>query len=344
VPILYICGSEPAVGKTALAVGIGQWLCRAGIAVRYTRLETEPQHPDAIFATATLIPYRIPRVLDALGQHADVALISAARDPSPVAVPDDVALEQVLSRVSSTEVLIVEGPTARAAAARGQGLILLVAPYRGRETLARIAATGLAPAAVVLNAVPEMYVERAQECVLPALAAQGWTPLGLVPHAQLMLGVPVRALAERLQGRWLCGEEHGDRLVARLAIAGGMLQDALLWLSRRPHNALICKGDRADLPLTALQAGSVAIILTEGLQPGSQVLAGARERGVPVISVRQHAIRVLELIEDLFTAPPVHHPEKAATALALIERAVVLDRLAALLGLAERIGDVAGAR
>lgn len=318
-PILYVCGSEPAVGKTTVALGIAQRLRERGVPVCYTRLASEPSHPDLTF------------VAGILGHPA-------------VQAPPDAVRGSGLHDAAPGEVLLVEVPTDRVHTARGAQKVLLVAPYRGRSTLERIAATGLEPAALVFNAVPQMYVERVQEHLVPALAARGWTVLGVVPHTQLMLGVPVRALVERLQGRWLCGEEHGHRLVARLAIAGGMLQDALLWLSRRPHNALICKGDRADLPLTALQAGSVAIILTEGLQPGPQVLAGARERGVPVISVRQHAIRALELIEDLFTTPPVHYPEKAATARTLVERFVVLDRLAAVLGLAERIGDVAGAR
>lgn len=314
-PILYLCATEPAAGKTALAVGIGQWLRRQELAVSYARLGADARHPDLTFVSTVL----------------GCPAFGVPCGSVPLEAPPGV-------------VLIVEGPPERATQTGGNGVVLLVAPYRGRSTLERIAATGLPPSAIVFNAVPQMYVERVEERLLPALAAQGWATLGLVPHAQIMLGVPVRTLAERLQGRWLCGEEHGDRLVAHLAIAGGMLQDALLWLRRRPHNALICKGDRVDLPLAALQAGSVAIFLTEGLQPGVQVLAGARERQVPVVSVRQHTIRALETIEDLFTAPPVHHPQKAAAARDLAARYVVLDRLTVLLGLIDRSSAAAGAR
>lgn len=316
-PIVYVCGTEPGVGKTALALGLGQWLRRRGVAVRYAKLAAAADDPDLAFGAATL-------------------------DHAPLFARAGVPLGTAPLEAESGSVILVEGPPDHAVQARATDLIVLVAAYRGRQTLERIAATELRPSALVLNAVPEMYVDRALQRVVPALAGQGRDVLGVVPHEQLMLGVPVRALAERLQGRWLCGEEHGERIVARLAIAGGMLQDALLWLARRPHAALICKGDRTDLPLAALQVGSAAIFLTEGLQPGVQVLAGARERGVPVVSVRQHVIHALEAVEDLFTAPPVHHPQKAAAALALVERHLALDRLAAFLGLAVRVPSAVG--
>lgn len=308
-PIVYVCGSEAGVGKTALALGIGLWLRRHGCGARYAKVGTDTHDPDVVFAAA------------ALGHQ-------------PIVGRRDVPLGAPPLEAEPGGVLLVEGPPDQAVQARTGDVVLLIAPYRGRQTVERIAAAELRPGPLVFNAVPGMYLERVHERVIPVLEAQGWAVLGVVPHEQLMLGVPVRLLAERLQGRWLSGEEHADRLVARLAIAGGMLQDALLWLARRPHNVLICKGDRADLPLAALQAGSVAIFLTEDLQPSVQVLAGARARGVPVVSVRQHAVRALESIEDLFTRPPVHHPQKVATALALVERHVALDRLAALLGLA----------
>lgn len=316
-PIVYVCGTEPGVGKTALALGVGQWLRRRSVAVRYAKLAAAADDPDVAFAAATL---GHPPVV----ARADVPLGTAPLDAEPGGVA------------------LVEGPPDHAVQTRATDLVLLVAAYRGRQTFERIGATELRPSALVLNGVPEMYVERVHQRVIPALVAQGWDVPGVVPHEQLMLGAPVRVLAERLQGRWLCGEEQGDRLVGRLAIAGGMLQDALLWLARRPDSALICKGDRTDLPLAALQAGCAAMILTEGLDPGVQVLAGARERGVPVVSVRQHVIHALEAVEDLFTAPPVHHPQKAAAALALVERHLALDRLAAFLRLAVHVPSAVG--
>ena len=259
-------------------------------------------------------------------------------------------LSQVYGQTTDSDIVLVEGPGTLSEgflfnlslvemAEALDSSILLVAPFTDLTSIDSILSAkkklGDRLLGILFNDVPEKDVKLIESDVKPYLESQGIPIFGVVPHMDLLRSVSVEELVQRLNAKVLCGKTHQDLMVESLCI-GAMNVNSALEYFRRGHNmAVVTGGARTDLQLAALETSTQCLILTGRVEPKEEILARAEELEVPVLSVDLDTLSTVELIEQAFSQVRFHEEVKAECVFHMSDDYVDVQRIAALLGLAE---------
>ncbi len=341
--ITVLVGStEPYSGKSALVLGLAQWLQSQGIRFCYskplaTSLERQQQHSEPLFdddahligemlqlAPADLIPSLAP---SASAGNLDLAHLGEAmeRDYFP-------ALQEKLES-STAQVTIMEGPSSLAEgcclglhlpalAARLDAPVLLIHSWQGSTSVETLVdgchrlegrASGL-----VLNAVEPELIPSLKHDLEPLLQRLHLPLLGVLPRSPLLRSVSVGDLSQRLAAEVLCCPERLDLLVETLSIGAMSVNSAMQFFRRRRNMAVITGADRTDIQLAALEASTQCLILTGASSPLQQLVNRAEELEVPVLKVSKDTLNTVALVERAFGNVRLHEPIKASFALRLM--------------------------
>ena len=340
---LLIGSAEPYSGKSALVLGVAQWLKSRGISFRYskplaTSLERQRQPSDGLFDDdAHLIGDMLqlaPRdLIPSLAASASAGQLDCAdlgqameRDCFP-------ALQKELE-ASTAQVTIMEGPGSLAEgccfglhlpalATRLDAPVLLIHPWQGSTSLEPLldAVDRLEGRAmgVVLNAVDPEVVPSLRHDLEPLLKRFNLPLLGVLPRSPLLRSVSVRELSQRLNAEVLCCPERLDLLVETLSI-GAMSVNSAMQVFRRQRNMTVVTGaDRTDIQLAALEASTQCLILTGASSPLPELITRAGELEVPLLKVSKDTLNTVALVERAFGHVRLHEPVKASFALRLIQ-------------------------
>lgn len=347
---LYIASTQGSGGKTTIAVGLCLALRKRGLKVGYFK-------PVGAFAAqgadGTLLDEDATFVRDLL------ELDDAPTDVCPVVLDED-ALRDVLAgsevhamdRVTSAferirkgkDLVVCEGLgeiwQGRFLHTSGADVVaqldlsaLLVAKFAGARLLDDIINVKDAlkehMLGVLFNMVPASRTEFVEEQYVPFLKTSKVTSYGSLPSDSRLSAVSVGEIVEALHGTYVCGEQYAERVAQTYMIGAMSPEHALRYFQMTPNKVVIVGGDRAEIILTALDTPTVAIVLTGNYVPSSAVLAGAEERGVPLISVETDTVTAADGLRRLFGRLRVRQRAKIDLIVELIDRSVDLDRLVA---------------
>ena len=354
---MLIGSAEPYSGKSALVLGVAQWLASRGISFRYskplaTSLERQPQPSERLFdddahligdmlqlAPTDLIP---SLAASAAAGHLDCAALGQAmeRDYLP-------ALQKELE-TSPAQVTLMEGPGSLdegycfglhlpALATRLNASVLLVHPWQGSTSLEPLldAVDHLDGRAVgvVLNAVDPEVVPSLKRDLEPLLKRFNLPLLGVLPRSPLLRSVSVRELSQRLEAEVLCCPERLDLLVETLSIGAMSVNSAMQVFRRQRNMAVVTGADRTDIQLAALEASTQCLILTGASSPLPELITRSGELEVPLLKVSKDTLNTVALVERAFGNVRLHEPVKASFALRLMQENCDFTPLTARLNL-----------
>jgi len=186
---------------------------------------------------------------------------------------------------------------------------------------------------VIVNRVHTGYLEDLQELIVPFLERNGIDVFGILPYDAVLGSVMIGDVVEALAGDVLCCRNKLDSLIEHFLIGGMQVDRALEYIRKARNNAVIVGGDRADIQLAAIEAGTQSLILTGNLYPNEIVVSKAELRGVPIIVVRDDTYSVAKKVEQLSCKLRLREKEKVDCGIRLIEEKVNFERLYAALGL-----------
>ena len=341
---LYVAGSGPATGKSAIALGafglLAGQLGRLGV-------------------------FR-PVVADAGERDPIVDLLKApGADPLPYAASigvgyadvradHDAALEEIVARYHAIAarcdgVLVVgtdfadvgaaEELTFNAEVAVNLGLpVLCVVSGHDRDpdevassvalTVGTIREAGAAVVGVVANRVAPDECD-AVESVLGSAGA----PAHVVPETELLAAPTVREAIAACEGELIAGDPARlDREADGFLVAAMTLPNLLDRLA--DGSVVLLPGDRVDVLLGVLLAGVAGVILTGGLRPPPSVLELVERlpAGPPVALTEHDTFATARLASTALGRITPDTPRKIQTALALFEQhvdgAALIERLA----------------
>ena len=346
---LYIASTQGSGGKTTIAVGLCLALRDRGLNAGYFK----PVGTLASSSGGVLLDEDAAFVAELL------ELDDEPTDLCPVVLDED-ALHDVLagsevdamSRVSEAyarvsrgkDLVVCEGlgeiwqgrflRTSGAEVVRQLDLkTLLVAKFAGARLLDDIIYVKDALKeyllGVLFNMVPETRLELVENDYTTFLATHGVTSYGVLVSNARLSAVSVAEIVEALEGTYVCGERHGERLVETYMIGAMSPEHALRYFQLTPNKVVIVGGDRAEIILTALDTPTVAVVLTGNYVPSPAVLERAEEAGVPLISVETDTVTAADGLRRLFGRLRVKEPAKIDLIVDLIDECVDLDRLVA---------------
>ena len=279
--VLFVASDQPGAGKTALCAALALSLTNQGKSVAVFKpfasgdADTDGDSYNKLFGQPVEgWPQQIP-----------------AAGLNDQAVED--ASQMAASLSEGKDVTIVEGSNAlslddTASLVTGlNGSVVLVAAYRRELTASDLASYknsfGDALAGVVVNGLTQHLGTEANENLVPTFEAEGINCLGVIPESRRLLAVTTAQIAEHLDGKFITDAPDTDALIERFQVGGFSLDPGDLRFGLYPDNAVVIRGDRPDVQMSALAVPVSCMVLTSGIEPTEYVKYEAQEEGVPVM-------------------------------------------------------------
>lgn len=215
--------------------------------------------------------------------------------------------------------------------------VILVMQFNTRHMVDQIVSAqkrlGRSLLGVVINGVNDANETFMAEVVAPYLENHGIPILATLPQIPFLQGVRVSEIVHHLDADVICCADHLDLVVESLKIGAMNVNAALRFFSQGVHQAVVTGGDRRDLQIAALETSTHCLVLTGQIPPAEDVVALAKDKEVPVLSVATDTLTTVERIDSLFGHVPLNNPDKVSLVKAHLAKKLDLDRLIQLLGL-----------
>ncbi|MDE2836593.1 MAG: DRTGG domain-containing protein [Chloroflexota bacterium] len=324
--VVQIVGAGPGVGATTVACGLASLLRSQDRRVALVKPLSSPGDAD-------------PAFLASLGGSPETVSVDGAPSPEQVAQ----AAQIVQGAAANADVVVVEGPylsegtAAPAELARATGAVVIgVLEYErslGADACGPLRdAFGDSLAGCVVNKRTRYAGYDASARLAVELAEGGMPVLGMLPEERLLLAPTVQQVAEHLGGTYFAGEDGGGELIEHFLIGGLITEWGGNYFGRLPNQAVVVRGGRIDIQMSALNFPLNALFLTGCETPSQYVYQRAEELDVPLIAVGSNTHETAEALESLSAAVSVHHTAKAARAGAMALECVDASALSAALG------------
>ena len=312
--ILYVTSRQSGSGKTAMCAVLADGLARRGrraAAIKPLSGQGDSSGDADNAAYASLLSQAAPATSFALpGGEPDADVIERAAAACRIAAEGrDLLLVEATAELSDGGAQrLIESLDARVLAVErydpgltGADLDGLRRQYGGRL------------AGVVVNGLTRYQATRANA----ELAGGSGSPvlLGVVPEDRRLLGVTVERLVEHLDGRYVVDEGKKDALVEHLLVGGMGLDSGELYFGTRDSKAVIVRGDRPDVQMSALTTPTLCLLLTGGIDPIEYVLYEAELEEVPVAVVPAETLDAMAALNDLSARARFDHPAKLPASL-----------------------------
>jgi phosphate acetyltransferase len=354
---LYVIGTEPRTGKSAVILGLMELLTRSVKRVAFFRPLTDADHRRGerdntinLVKQHYHLPYDYEEMyafntveasqLIAMGRNADLHEGILTRFNSLAAKADFVLCEGVelegatasfdfdinveISNNIGCPVMLVAGARMKTE----EELVRSVRVYR--ESLAERSSNLVA---VVVNRI-DPFIHQTLAAKLAEEMAPTPPLIYLIPNDENLGNPSVGEVARLLNAEILYGEENLTRHVRSFTIAAMQLRNLL---ARIEYGTLvITPGDRSDVILACLAAvesmsmpNISGILLTGGLvpeEPIQRVIEGFKNT-VPIIAVHENTYQAAIRVDKIHAAITPDNNRKIIQALAVFERHVNMDEL-----------------
>jgi len=173
---------------------------------------------------------------------------------------------------------------------------------------------------VIINAVPQRRMDSVKATLVPSIEQSGIKVLGVLPEDRALLTVSVGELAEHLGGNILNSPERSEELVESIMVGAMSPDPALSYLSLKPHKAVVTRGDRPDIQLAALETSTSCLVLTNNVNPLTNILSLAKSAKVPVVMVKDDTMHTMEALEGVLGKAKFSHEKKVERLEQLLEQ------------------------
>ena len=325
--VLIVASDRDGAGKTAAVLGLAESARRRGAdAVALKPFASRPGDSD---------PLDISRIADAPAIAGLPAPVPVGDSPPSAddwrAVADALAAD---SRAALVELPASVGAQGVKTAADALGArVLLVAGYRrdlaGGDFAGWRDALGDSLAGVLVNGVTRYLGSEAREKLAPSLAASGVRCVGMIPEDRFMLSVTVEEIRAALGGRYVVEEGDIHSPIERFQVGVMSLDPGELRFGIYENNAVVVRGDRPDIQMSALGSSVACLTLTGGIEPIEYIMHEAREEETPVMVVEPDTQATMAALNGATANPAAAEPRKAARFADLLEAGADLDALSA---------------
>lgn len=335
---LYLSATEPHSGKTLLSVGLLLKFQKEGKKVGYFRpiARANARENDNIDDDARVIKqiigsgvdfpspvaihnHMFTETVEALGTDQIKAKIKAAYE----AIADNYDVLVIEGTRCSHQYYSVQLEDAAVAKLLGARLVFVnrvrsdvsVDELLALNTLAK--AKDCDVAGVIFTDISRDMIDRTAQLYVPLVEPQ-LPVLGQVPEVPELVAPTVAEVFEAMGGQILeqGSQEKMDSLVEDFLIGAMNFASALKYLKRGTNLAMITGGDRSDLLLSSIESDVSCLIVTGNLRPNPQIIAAAREKGIPVLMVAVNTYSAATRLEKI---KPQIQVEEQDTCLRVVE-------------------------
>ena len=171
---------------------------------------------------------------------------------------------------------------------------------------------------VVVNNLTLYGNTRFKEVWVPAFENSNASLLGAIPESRTLLSLTVGNIATILGAQFYSGKEYQHNLVENVMVGGFGMDPGQYVFNTKDKKAVIVRGDRPDVQMSALETPMSCFIMTDNLEPIEYVKYESEEENVPILIVQENTLDTMKNIDKLTGFSKFDHPEKLTEAKRLI--------------------------
>ena len=316
---LYVGSTSGYTGKTLITMGLGQKFKKDGLRVGYIKpVGILPVKVDDILTDNDA--WRIYRALEMKDPISDICPVVLTQELEVKSYLKDIKglltkIVKSYNQLSKDKDIMLVGGYGSIYTGSYLGLqglhvikrlnskVIIVVKYEGEYIVDYVlqAKKDLKDKflGVILNKVTIEHKQSADEYAVPFLKRKGVDILGIIPHDSIVGSITVEELNEMLGGKVLCCHDKLSNLVEHFLIGAMQVDKAIEYFKKIRNNAVIVGGDRPDIQLSAIESGSVCLILTGELYPSEIILSRAEQKNIPILVVREDTYSIAKKLEKL---------------------------------------------
>ena len=180
---------------------------------------------------------------------------------------------------------------------------------------------------VVLNQVSKYAQIQTEHIMQQNLSSHDVLLLGTIPEDRTLLSLSVAQICENLSGQMFGEVQNSESLVEHFMVGGFGMDPGEYSFTTRDKKAVVVRGDRPDVQMSALNTDMECFIMTNGMDPIEYIKYEAVEEGVSIMIVQSDTLDTMENISKLQQLAEFDHPDKLSKAKKLISDHVNIDQL-----------------
>ena len=188
-------------------------------------------------------------------------------------------------------------------------------------------ASGEHLAGVLVNGVTRYLNTESTESTAPSFDEAGIDLIGMIPENRALLSITVEQIRAGLDGRYVVDEGDVNRPVEHFQVGCMSLDPGELRFGLYDNNAVVVRGDRPDIQMSALNASVACLLLTRGIDPIEYISYEAREEETPVVVVESDTLTTMSLLNDVATSARMDTAAKVSKFAELLEAHADLERI-----------------
>ncbi len=327
--LLIVASDSPGAGKTAATLALAQISKEnGGSASAFKPFALAEDDPDqAVFNDlANPAPDGWPIQIGDSGPTRD-DIATAAHPLSIAAAGDNPVIVEIPSEIGA-------GGLAELADAWDASVLLVVA-YRRDLRASDLSdwqyALGDRLAGVLVNGLTRYLGTEANDNLVPSLEEAGIPLAGIIPEDRFMLSLSVEEIRAGLDGRYVVEEGDLNAPIEWFQVGGMSLDPGELRFGLYDNNAIVVRGDRPDIQMSALNSSVSCLVLTGGLEPIEYITYEAGEEEVPVMVVETDTDSTMYALNEVTSGARMNSAAKVARFAELLRTRADSDMLRSLL-------------
>ena len=188
-------------------------------------------------------------------------------------------------------------------------------------------ASGDRLAGVLVNGVTRYMSTESTGSIAPSFDEAEIDLVGMLPEDRALLSITVEQIRSGLDGRYVVEEGDVNRPVEHFQVGCMSLDSGELRFGLYANNAVVVRGDRPDIQMSALNASVACLLLTRGIDPIEYISYEAREEETPVVVVESDTLTTMSLLNDVVTSARMDTAAKVSKFAELLEAHADLQRV-----------------
>ena len=180
---------------------------------------------------------------------------------------------------------------------------------------------------VVLNQVSKYAQIQTEHIMQQNLSSHDVLLLGTIPEDRTLLSLSVAQICENLSGQMFGEVQNSESLVEHFMVGGFGMDPGEYSFATRNKKAVVVRGDRPDVQMSALNTDMECFIMTNGMDPIEYIKYEAVEEGVSIMIVQSDTLDTMENISKLQQLAEFDHPDKLLKAKELVSDYVNVEQL-----------------
>ena len=152
--------------------------------------------------------------------------------------------------------------------------------------------------------------------------------IAILEEQRFFMTKTAQDLRDVLSTKKVLGEESLNKIIENYLIGGFVLDWGPEYFSTRKNVALVVRGDRPDVQLSALQSGTLNVLIaTSGISPVEYIIYEAKKLSIPVLIVDENTEEAISKLSDSFEINGFDHNEKVMHSNRILNDNLNFDKL-----------------